>query len=325
MNRKIFISLTIILMCCKIYAQNNLIFYGGIGDGISKNNYTSLYSNITNGGAGNGNSNGNFLATIQDIRKGGVGQGSSTLPYNSQYAEMRLGSIGDGSTVNNYNSTYIDTRIGGIGEGSANNNYSAAYNEIRLGSIGDGYASITVPSLPLTPLPLTLLSFTGARVDNEHQLSWRTAYEKDMSHFIVERSANGFSWQAISAEVLVKGNSANDYNFSDKEILNGTNYYRLRIYDNKGKFNFSNVILLNKVVDANVSIYPNPTADVLNINNGFIGTTSIQVLSINGQVLQEQITNAGNVQLNLTTLATGNYFIKINNKQKQFLFKVVKK
>jgi hypothetical protein len=325
MTKKIFISIALMSLCSQISAQNNLIFYGGIGDGISKNNYTSLYSNITNGGVGNGNSSGNYLSLFQDIRKGGVGEGSNALAYISAYAEIRLGALGDGVASNNYTSTYNDPRIGGQGDGVASNNYVSAYNEIRLGSVGDGYASITVPSLPLNPLPLNLISFTGARVNYEHQLQWSTAFEKDMSHFIVERSANGFSWQAISKEILVHGNVTNEYNYIDNAILNGANYYRLRMYDNKGKFTFSNIVLLNNISDYQVALYPNPTAELLNINHNLTGNISIQVLNLNGQVLMEQFSQMQNVQLNLSALAPANYFVRISNKQKQFLYKIVKR
>jgi len=69
-------------------------------------------------------------------------------------------------------------------------------------------------------------------------------------------------------------------------------------------------------------VYPNPSSGILHIQCSEEST--IQVISINGNVIQNQHINAGLNTLNLDYLAKGLYFIKINNSKGSIVRQVVK-
>jgi Secretion system C-terminal sorting domain len=349
MNVKIIIKsiAALALLNSSVQAQNNAIFYGGAGDGVSKDNHTSIYSNITVGGIGNGNSSGSFFALFTDIRKGGIGDGTSALVYATQYNDPRLGGIGDGGSALSYNSTYTDPRVGGIGDGItavaynsaytdprvggvgdgiAAINYNSAYIDPRIGGIGDGYASVVVPAIPLNPLAINLLEFTGVKDGNTNILQWATKEDGTTQFFILEKSKNSFSWEALSGEVLAKGEDKNNYTFNDENPYQGNNFYRLRIVDTKGKFKYSNVVTLVNDGSGSISIYPNPTASELNIDlKQMKGASTIILLNSSGQIMQQIQAEQNLSTLNLDTYAAGTYMLKVINKQQQFVYKILKR
>ena len=63
------------------------------------------------------------------------------------------------------------------------------------------------------------------------------------------------------------------------------------------------------------SMYPNPATSVLNIStkNG-IALENVQILDINGRVVNQTNTTASeNVQINISNLNSGVYFVKIQS------------
>ncbi len=66
-------------------------------------------------------------------------------------------------------------------------------------------------------------------------MKWATASEKDASHFVVERSADGEQWIAVG-ERAAAGNSTQTQNYSYLDVFNEFNihYYRLMQYDIDG-------------------------------------------------------------------------------------------
>jgi Secretion system C-terminal sorting domain len=133
------------------------------------------------------------------------------------------------------------------------------------------------------PLPVHLLSFTGKAVNKTNELYWATATEQNADRFMVESSTDGFDFKNIG-NVTAKGNSniTSNYRFTDVKPSNQLtnqpiNYYRLKMIDKDGSFEYSNVISLrHKVSEFEVqSVYPNPTTS--NINVSFTSETSTPV------------------------------------------------
>lgn len=115
-------------------------------------------------------------------------------------------------------------------------------------------------------LPIDLLSFKAIKTAGGALLTWTTATENNNSHFEIERSADGIAFAKITT---IKGantsNSNISYTYTDKDLLQGTYYYRLKQVDFDGKFTYSNVAALNFVLHQKnqLLIYPNPVGDHL--------------------------------------------------------------
>lgn len=169
----------------------------------------------------------------------------------------------------------------------------------------------------IIPLPVTLQSFTATKANRNTLLKWTTAQELNTREFIVERSPNGSSWQAIST-VNAHGNSSIpiDYQTYDVAPLKGVNYYRLRSVDIDNKFDYSVVRRVNFNVAVTYSIYPNPVADKLEIATDNVSGLNVNLDILNGQgqaVIKKKINGVGQtVQLNVSSLSMGVYFIRIS-------------
>ena len=76
----------------------------------------------------------------------------------------------------------------------------------------------------------------------------------------------------------------------------------------------------------NVSIYPNPVKDILNINfKDFTGDVSVKVIDINGrEVFTQKLSNVNNSNaINLEKLSTGIYILKLQGENLNYSEKVI--
>ncbi|WP_169515050.1 hypothetical protein [Hymenobacter norwichensis] len=93
------------------------------------------------------------------------------------------------------------------------------------------------------PLPVELSSFTAAYDNNQVNLRWITASEKNSADFTVERSFNGETFTEV-AKVAAAGTSSarREYAATDLGMRKGLNYYRLKQTDLDGTFSYTQVI-----------------------------------------------------------------------------------
>jgi hypothetical protein len=106
------------------------------------------------------------------------------------------------------------------------------------------------------PLPLDLISFFGRWKNQQVELQWQTANERDFSHFEIEKSSDGQTFSPIG-RMAGKGD-ASFYQFADtnpQEI----NYYRLKQVDEDGSSKYSPMVVLRKNAAQNwIQVAPNP-------------------------------------------------------------------
>lgn len=121
----------------------------------------------------------------------------------------------------------------------------------------------------LNPLPVELLSFEATDNGDVVDLHWTTASEHGNDHFTIERSADLTDFREVLMHPAV-GNSVAVVNYvdQDRSPLEGWSYYRLKQTDTDGAFTYSNVVAVKRASSAvtkPVVVYPNPSADDLNI------------------------------------------------------------
>jgi hypothetical protein len=144
----------------------------------------------------------------------------------------------------------------------ANTNYL-----IFIEAIESTKASFTM-TLGGTSLPIKLSSFSGNIVGSYNNLDWVSESIVNVNRIVVERSANGTSFESIGEIIGAAVNSRNG-NFKDFKPMIGSNYYRLKIVDNSGSIEYSNTVLLKRNDKFLISINPNPA----------IGFAEVQVSS----------------------------------------------
>ena len=214
------------------------------------------------------------------------------------------------ATYNNANPN-LNMNCGGTNPNSCSN--PNLYGPATLSSSGTTSGAIL--------LPVTMEGFTAElSSDKTVVLNWATAQESNSSHFDIERSVNGSDWTTIGT-VQAEGNSAKtiNYNFTDQDPAAGVNYYRLNMVDRDDRQVYSEVkIVRNAALVKNVSFYPNPARDFVNVSlnqASDAAEVTIRLISQNGQVLAEKKAGSANgttVTFPVQQYATGLYILSVS-------------
>ncbi len=186
------------------------------------------------------------------------------------------------------------------------------------------------------PTPVKMGNMTG-RLDAQGRaaLAWTTYAEEQNKGFEVQRSADGFSFAQVGQlpSQAPGGNSTekHDYQFTDPAPVAERAFYRLRQVDLDGKGSYSNVVFLavKGENDLQLHLHPNPVKDKLNIHiAGKIGkNASIDLIDINGKVLQTKIPDPDNAQMtvfDMSKMQPGAYLVQYKDDNQDITKKVTK-
>ena len=112
-----------------------------------------------------------------------------------------------------------------------------------------------------TVLPVELLDFKAILNNKKVELTWQISDEKDLNHYIVERSFDGKIF------VFFKKIDKGQFETVDDTPQYGANYYRLKMVENDRKSSYSPIrtVIFESDKKVDFKIYPNPTNDILNI------------------------------------------------------------
>ncbi|MEQ1555078.1 MAG: T9SS type A sorting domain-containing protein, partial [Ferruginibacter sp.] len=158
-------------------------------------------------------------------------------------------------------------------------------------------------------LPLQFLFFSAQKCTaNQVCLHWRTANEQNVSHFEIERSVDGKTFNKIGS-TNANNQASNSYTSKDDITLLqniGFVYYRIKQIDIDGKFTFSDVRTIKLSTKNELSIYPNPSNAIVNID-GWYKVKNIVLYDINGRKLQQWNTSLS--AIDISSFARGNYIL----------------
>lgn len=184
---------------------------------------------------------------------------------------------------NQVQGTYTDQMSSWRAEYSPDQQYSSP--TFQLAYTGDACSNI----------PLKLISFTGNKEKDHNFLHWETVNEIEVDKFIVQKSIDSENWQSI-AEVKCKSEdplSKQIYEMKDNDSETSY-YYRLKILDKNGKFEFSDVIFINRKTENLIieNIVPNPTNGNFSISYNSTKTdkTLLRIVSSIGEIIYQKET-----------------------------------
>ena len=178
-------------------------------------------------------------------------------------------------------------------------------------------------------LPVNLLSFTVAPVNNAIQLSWITASEINSKGFEMQRSAdNGVNYTAIGFVNSKNSNSTRtNYDFTDNKAVGGMRYYyRLRQVDINGNVRFSDIkdAMLNRGSNALLKLSPNPAKSMIALlfpNDCATKPVSIKITDEKGSVVDtwKEIMQANKtLTYSISVLTSGQYFLVVEDENNLF-------
>jgi hypothetical protein len=184
-------------------------------------------------------------------------------------------------------------------------------------------------------LPVELVSFNAAAINNSVALNWKTATEKNNMGFDIEKSSDGNVFKKISF-VNGKGSSTEEnlYTFTDKNVNAGTYYYRLRQIDYNRTYSYSSVLTVKIGTTPEkfnlFQNYPNPFNPTTKIKysipsarsplpggarGGLVTLKVYDILGCEVAALVNENQKAGNyeVEFNAAYLPSGLYFYRITS------------
>lgn len=181
-------------------------------------------------------------------------------------------------------------------------------------------------------LPVEFLSFTAVKNQNGVMLSWKTATETNNDYFLVERSIDGIHFTAIGAPVKGAGTSlqVNAYQLLDVDPADGVNYYRIRQVDYDGKFDFSDVKVVNLAGASMVTVSPNPSNGhfAVKIISESTSLFVVEIFNALGQIIYTKTLSLtggyAEQKVNLDHVAAGVYTLVVKNDSDTWVNKVIK-
>ncbi len=151
-------------------------------------------------------------------------------------------------------------------------------------------------SINLT-LPLKLTSFTATPKNDLVRLNWVTSEETNMDRFEVQRSANGTDFTSFGTVICKNHILATAYSFNDYSPIQGSSFYRLKIFENTGNVSYSKVVAIQAHTEAApVALYPSPwkKGEGLFIKNANNEKLTIHFYTNTGE-LTAKVTTSSNV------------------------------
>ncbi|QES90049.1 T9SS type A sorting domain-containing protein [Rhizosphaericola mali] len=210
--------------------------------------------------------------------------------------------------------------------GSTITNYTPSllrmYSPLSSTGVYFTYQSIDQASTPSTnqtytiyssyPLPVVLSDFIAKLNNNIATLSWKGVTEINFSTYYIEASSDGSNFNTIGQ---IKGTGSRSVYSFQYNLTQPLTYFRLNMVDLDGTIKYSDIISLNKSnLNTSLSLYPNPTAGPLTINNLPEGDKNIVILDLNGRVLHSYQTSNLSLNIDLPNLTAGIYLVKIKGK-----------
>lgn len=172
-----------------------------------------------------------------------------------------------------------------------------------------------------TVLPIQLISFEGFYKNKQVELTWTSIADSQSSHFEIERSANGTDFQNIGkVQVETAPNNEASYQFTDGQATFSELYYRLKMVNKDGSFEYSKSVVIYFNDQAELSIFPNPNQGSFNLlikgHTNDAKPVNIIIRTLTGKLVYQQKHLASllpfDQQLFLENLPNGVYDVEVN-------------
>ncbi|WP_347157520.1 T9SS type A sorting domain-containing protein [Pontibacter chitinilyticus] len=185
-------------------------------------------------------------------------------------------------------------------------------------------------------IALEIYSFDAAFQNGQVLATWTTNKEKNIDYFVVERSADGITWEDVSTQISAEGPSTGflDYSTTDTDPLPRISYYRIRVVYNNGDVSYSpRYRIINPNDLQKLTVYPNPVppdnstlfleyivqSNVL-VHMQLYDTAGKKVRSFDVTFTDTNLP----VQLDVSGLASGLYILQWQSKNSKGEVKIIK-
>ncbi|MCO5259382.1 MAG: T9SS type A sorting domain-containing protein [Crocinitomicaceae bacterium] len=295
--------------------------HSSAGGGCAGNNGDGQMPRITTYGTWANNAGNTAPNTANERRI--AGQGGTCF-------SSTAGNGGDGfsrGATNGANAGNNGIHVGGGGGGALSHNHGSSAVSETGGNGAHGMVVITF----FSTLGVNLSNFNVLCESTKRIINWETIIEKNSSHFIVEKSRDGYNW--VSVETLNGAGNSNSnhfYSISDDSPMFGVIYYRLKQYDYNGVSTIYGPLISDCYTQNSIIAYPNPAQNnfAIEVNSEDQLDGAIVITDLNGKVVlnKDVIVGKGLSKffIDCSHFATGSYLIRLNNIEKSNSFKPIK-
>jgi Secretion system C-terminal sorting domain/FG-GAP repeat/FG-GAP-like repeat len=168
-------------------------------------------------------------------------------------------------------------------------------------------------------LPINLISFTASwqQKGSTAKIDFVTDKEAGTCCFDIQKSSDGFSFTTIGTIAAKNTSGRQSYSFIDDKATNKKQYYRLKIKGTAWQIQYSNIQQLQNDKATEILVFPNPTADVLQLQlNKNYSSMNVQIVNALGQVVKQYnklSTQNQLIQIAVKELAAGNYWLQLQS------------
>ncbi|MFC5284337.1 LamG-like jellyroll fold domain-containing protein [Pedobacter alpinus] len=176
---------------------------------------------------------------------------------------------------------------------------------------------VTNPVLPVELVKFDLLQSTNGEV----VITWKTASEKENSHFEILKSDDGKNFKFLSSV-----NSSKIYSVTDRNPYNGISYYQLVQYDLNGDKSILSTKSVKSVFEESIKVYPNPTTDFVNLFLNNSDFTKVSLTDVKGNILEtiEIKKETKLLKFDISRFTNGIYFVNLTGDGKVKTLKVLR-
>jgi hypothetical protein len=205
--------------------------------------------------------------------------------------------------------------LGAQNQNTLTNGFRGALDDLRIFD-----RVLTDAEIQNLALPVTLEFFRAKKANSGIELSWKTQIEENVSHFELQKSLDGISFEGIARVEAGKYN----YVAYDVQGSSGVMWYRLKVVDRDGKITYSNVVKISQ--DANdtaIKLFPNPSSGKIQIV-GASGYGRVTIINTAGITVRQKQLTSNNI-VDVSDLIPGLYYIIFNDGNKRMTTKFHKR
>jgi hypothetical protein len=177
-------------------------------------------------------------------------------------------------------------------------------------------------------LPVTLINFSGDKVDKDDFLQWDVADEINLKQYELEISedANRFS-NLVTIPINLSSSNFKKYSYTNKNVKGITNYYKLKMINNDGSFSYSNIIKLSRKGNKSdyLEVNPVPAKNNLSVilNSTKAYSSGIEIIDVQGKIVYkkrfEVYSGSNSTSIDVSLLARGFYLVRIGDLSQKIL------
>jgi hypothetical protein len=225
----------------------------------------------------------------------------------------------------------ITTPAGVSGTEAINIRLRADDTEFFVGNAGGARTNGEVEDYQATvTLPVELSSFEGTPQNCNVQLNWASETEENFDHYEIEWSNDSETWRQVDIIYGTGGINTQYYQFLHEEA-DHINYYRLKMVDLDGTYEYSNIVNVITACSAvsDLILYPNPGREIRGVvsvkflSNKWLEET-VTITDILGRVVKHMeitVQDSWNTfDADISGLPRGYYTLKMENSEISKMF-----